>query len=310
MRVVVLDITQDKGPIIHCITGIQEVSVPELSFSLSGKFLAITLEPEWNGDEDSTGPGLAFVLEAAKPTGSRWTLNSGRTVLWSSADIFAPVSQRTVLSVQDGVLCRIPAITANTDYTDPDNDDLGSGSGMEPDFGYGCDSDEDEEIDALRSKLIRQAHQFGQSHRVGRPHKRTLDKGSISPCGSLVIALVCTSAKTQVEHWQIGGPELSCTADIVQPLTLPSQMYVNDGFSVAWHPTLQSRLIYALAVERMVLLIDGQKHRVIRSWSQLGSLGRFLRGRGHDAMSWSPDGTRLAVLTARKRLFVFQADVI
>ena len=66
MRVVVLDITQDKGPIIYTITGIQDVSVPELSFSLSGKFLAITLEPEWNGDEDSTGPGLAYVLEAAK----------------------------------------------------------------------------------------------------------------------------------------------------------------------------------------------------------------------------------------------------
>ena len=67
MRVVVLDITQENGPIIHTITGIQEVSVPELSFSLSGKFLAVTLEPEWNGDEDSTGPGLAVCPGSGQP---------------------------------------------------------------------------------------------------------------------------------------------------------------------------------------------------------------------------------------------------
>ncbi len=318
MRVVILDIAQDMQPVVHNITNItciQDLSVPELTFSPSGKFLAITLEPDWAGNEEETGPGVAYVLEIAVPAAGtkrqRGPMSSGRAVIWCAAEACALVAQRVIDSFTDDCFCRVPVVTATTQYTDPEEDfengldsKFGMGGGFGRGFGYGGmgyfdDEEEDEDTDAFHSML------FGQSH------KKTLDRGFASPCGSMIIALATTSVKTQVEHWQIDSGDFGCTPKIVHRLTLPSQMYVHEGFAVAWHPTLQHRLIYALAVNDKVLLIDGRKHRVIRSWGLgvLGSMGRFLRA-GGDVMKWSPDGTTLAVLSASKWVHLFKTDVI
>ena len=174
------------------------------------------------------------------------------------------------------------------------------GSGM----GFFGDDEEDEDTDAFYCML------FGQSHR------KTLDCGSISPCGSLMVALFTTEAKTQVEHWPMQVTKSAgCNAgpEIVHRLTLPSQKHDTSGFSVAWHPILRKELMYALAVGiNAFFIISGRTHKVIIALPMDGQCPpkEVMQAGEHDqSMQWSPDGIKLAVPTSKSMVIMHAGGI-
>lgn len=66
---------------------------------------------------------------------------------------------------------------------------------------------------------------------------------------------------------------------------------------MAWHPLLDGRLVYAVAVEEgdgLVYVVDGRKHAILKTINafQPGTTAPV------SGIQWSPDGLRLAVWTA------------
>ena len=325
LRVAFLDLTKDASPFVHDIMDIEEGSVPELSFSPSGQVLVVTLEPEWKGHEELTGPYSAYVLQATSSRACLGPFTAGRAVIWAqgtSKDICVFPRERRVVTLhadlnKSTTRC-IPVVTPTTAYQDFEDDGEGEynfvsghqgGMGFESAFGmsYGSgmgffgDEDEDEDTDAFHSML------FGQSH------KKTLDCGSISPCGSLMVALSSTEAKTQVEHWPIDVHASSASSSrtaVVHRLTLPSQKHDTTGFSVAWYPALTQELMYALAVGiDSFFVISGRTNKVIYALVLDDSCPpsrEMQAGEQSQALQWSPDGAKLAISTS-KSVVILQA---
>lgn len=253
---------------------------------------------------------------------------AGRSVVWApikSKNICVFPKQRRIVTIKDDFMQSttrsIPVMTPTTAYEDFGDYGEGEynfvsghrgGMGLESAFGmsYGSgmgffgDDEEDQDSDAFHSML------FGQSHKI------TLDCGSISPCGSLMVALSTTEAKTQVEHWPLQvNKSAGCTTgpEVVHRLTLPSQKYDTSGFAVAWHPIMRRELMYALAVGiDAFFIISGRTHKVIFALPMDGQCppNRVMQAGEHDqSMHWSPDGNKLAVTTS-KSMVIMQAGGI
>ncbi|KAK9831568.1 hypothetical protein WJX74_000312 [Apatococcus lobatus] len=329
LRVAFSDLSTDAPPFLHDITDIEEGSAPELSFAPSGKVLAIILEPEWKGHEDLTGPYMAYVLRNTASKSCHGPFTAGRAVFWAPGrckDICIFPKERRIVtlhaSLAKSTSRSLPVVTPTTAYQDIGDYgeggynfasgyamdlSLGSAYGMGLSYGSGMGlfgDEEDEDTDAFHSMC------FGQSH------KKTLDCGSMSPCGSLMVALSSTEAKAQVEHWPVDvhiHQKSKSGAEIVHRLTLPSQKYDTTGFSVAWHPTLQKELMYALAVGIDALfIISGSTHRVIFALPTDGNCppSRLMRAGEHSqALSWSPDGAKLAIPTSKSMVILQAAGI-
>ena len=72
--------------------------------------------------------------------------------------------------------------------------------------------------------------------------------------------------------------------------------------SIAWHPCPATRLLYAIANDGTVCLMDGHQHKCLRSWSLLDlDFAKDLDPLDYvwpTALHWSPCGSQLAVLTS------------
>ena len=136
--------------------------------------------------------------------------------------------------------------------------------------------------------------------------KQTIDEGSFSPCGTEVVKVSSMGAESQLEHWKISkaGSKIKCKAQEVRCLRLPSR---TTRYFFTWHPTLATKLLYALIELSTVYFIDGSQHMMLFARPVWGSCDPHRSVGEH--ICWSPDSVRLAVVTSC-HVNILQADVL
>ncbi len=145
----------------------------------------------------------------------------------------------------------------------------------------------------------------------------TLDGGSVSPCGTLFVALGSGARGLVLEHWHLDHHNRSCVPHII--CTMPLGPFAS-GLSfyddpeesdplhllVEWHPCSAGKLLYAVAVRDgpgLIHFVHGRKHALVHSMD-LADHGSFTGP--ISCLKWSPDGRRLAVL-AHNLVFIIAA---
>ena len=145
---------------------------------------------------------------------------------------------------------------------------------------------------------------------------RTLDAGSVSPCGRLFVTLGSAEGQAALEHWQLDFQSSSCHPHLVCMVPLgplatslpePCDEKANPvHLLVDWHPSSGNRLLHAVAVQEgpgLIYIVHDCQHTVQHSVN-LADHGSFTGP--ISCLRWSPDGRALAVL-AQTSVYIIAA---
>ncbi len=142
----------------------------------------------------------------------------------------------------------------------------------------------------------------------------TLDGGSVSPCGTLFVALGSAGKSVVLEHWYLDHQDSLCIPHML--FTMPfgcsagslSHLEGSDPLHllVEWHPCSAGKLLYAVAARDgpgLVHVVHGRMHALVHSVD----LAKHSSFTGPiSCLKWSPDGRRLAVV-AHNLVFIIAA---